>query len=144
MAQQLVAVTYHLVLPEGTPRPKLESSTSHTRPVAPSTSDYKEYYDALQTAIDEIKAVTGHELTVWRDAVGNRELGKEANAKKRRMRMVAKMGREKSRLRPQVWAELKTLKPSPTSSPHLHSPHHFFLVFTLRFPGAGLCWCMVS
>lgn len=82
MAQQVVTITYHLVLPEGTPPPKLKSSTYYTRPVVPSMTDYKEYYDALRTAIDDIKAVTGHELTVWRDAVGNRELGKEANAKK--------------------------------------------------------------
>lgn len=82
MSQPVVAVTYDLVLPEGTPRPNIESSVSHTRPVAPSASDYKEYYNALRTAIDEVKAATGHELTVWRDAVGNRELGKEANMKK--------------------------------------------------------------
>ncbi|KAI9512896.1 hypothetical protein F5148DRAFT_654775 [Russula earlei] len=82
MAQRVVAVTYDLVVPEGTPRSKPESSTSHTRPVAPNGSGYKEYYDSLRAAIDEVKAVTGAELTVWRDAVGDRELGKEANTKK--------------------------------------------------------------
>ena len=82
MTQQAVTVTYDLVVPEGTHRPKPESSTSHTRPVAPSASGHKEYYDALRAAIDDIKGVTGHELTAWRDAVGNRELGKEANVKK--------------------------------------------------------------
>jgi len=82
MSQPVVAVTYDLVLPEGTPPSNLESSVSHTRPVAPSASGYKEYYNALRTAIDEVKAVTGHELTVWRDAIGNRELGKEVNMKK--------------------------------------------------------------
>src|SRR5712671_1764632 len=81
--QQQVLVTYDLAVPEGTPRPKPESSTSHTRPVAPSGSgSRKEYYDALRAAIEEIKSVTGHELTVWRDAVGNRELGKEVKTKK--------------------------------------------------------------
>jgi hypothetical protein len=80
---QVVTVTYDLVVPEGTHHPKPESSTSHTRPVAPSASGHKEYYDALRVAIDEIKEVTGHELTAWRDAVGNGELGKEANVKKR-------------------------------------------------------------
>ncbi|KAH9968808.1 hypothetical protein BC827DRAFT_1151979 [Russula dissimulans] len=79
MAQQVV-VSYDLAVPEGTPHPKPESSTSHTRPVAPSGSG--SYYDALRAAIEEIKSVTGHELTVWRDAVGNRELGKEVNTKK--------------------------------------------------------------
>ena len=82
MTQQVVTVIYDLVVPDGTYRPKPESSTSHTRPVAPSASGHKEYYDALRAAIDEIKEVTGHELTAWRDAVGNRELGKEANVKR--------------------------------------------------------------
>jgi hypothetical protein len=85
MTQQVVTVTYDLVVPDGTHRPKPESSTSHTRPVAPSVASsygHKEYYDALRAAIDEIKEVTGHELTAWRDAVGNGELGKEANVKK--------------------------------------------------------------
>ena len=82
MTQQVVTVTYDLTVPDGTHRPNAESSTSHTRPVAPSASGHKEYYDALRVAIDEIKEVTGHELTAWRDAVGNRELGKEANVKK--------------------------------------------------------------
>jgi len=79
---QVVTVTYDLVVPDGTHRPKPESSTSHTRPVAPSASGHKEYYDALRVAIDEIKEVTGHELTAWRDAVGSGELGKEASVKK--------------------------------------------------------------
>jgi hypothetical protein len=82
MAQQVVAVTYDLVVPDGTQLPKPDSSTSYTQPVAPSASGHKEYYNALRAAIDEVQAVTGHELTVWRDAVGNRELGKEANMKK--------------------------------------------------------------
>lgn len=81
----IITVTYDLALPEGTPRPKPESSSSsvsHTRQIAPCTNGYKEYYDSLRTAIDEIKVATGHELTVWRDAVGNRELGKEVTTKK--------------------------------------------------------------
>ena len=82
MSQQVVAVTYNLVLPEGTPQQNIETSTSVTRPVAPRASGYKEHYNALRAAIDEAKVVTGHELTVWRDAVGNRELGKEMNTKK--------------------------------------------------------------
>ena len=82
MSQQAVTVTYDLVPPEGTPRPNLEPSTSLTRPVAPSASGCKEYYDALRAAIDEVKVVSGHELTAWRDAVGHRELGKEVNTKK--------------------------------------------------------------
>jgi hypothetical protein len=83
MTQQVVTVTYDLVVPDGTHRPKPESSTSHTRPVAPTgASGHNEYYDALRAAIYEIKDVTGRELTAWRDAVGNGELGKEANVKK--------------------------------------------------------------
>lgn len=82
MDQQVVAVTYDLVVPDGIHRPKPESSASFTQPVAASTSGHKEYYGALRAAIDQIRAVTGHELTVWRDAVGNRELGKEGNMKK--------------------------------------------------------------
>ena len=82
MSQRVVAVTYNLVLPEGTPQQNIESSTSVTQPVAASASGYKEYYSALRAAIDEVKVVTGHELTVWRDAVGNRELRKDLNTKK--------------------------------------------------------------
>ena len=82
MAQPVIQVTYNLVIPEGTPHPQLESSVSHSRPIAPSATGYNEYYDTLRAAIDEIKAVTGHELTVWRDTIGNRELGKEVGAKK--------------------------------------------------------------
>jgi hypothetical protein len=81
MAQPVITITYNLVVPEGTPHQKPESSVSHSRPIAPSTTGYKEYYDVLRAAIDEIKTVTGHELTVWRDAVGNRELGKEVGVK---------------------------------------------------------------
>ena len=82
MTQQAVTVTYDLVVPDGTDGPGLKSSASYAQPVAPNTSNHKEYYDALRAAIDEIRAVTGHELTLWRDAVGNRELGKEVNVKK--------------------------------------------------------------
>ncbi|KAF8272873.1 hypothetical protein EI94DRAFT_1716935 [Lactarius quietus] len=80
----IVIATYDLALPEGTPRPNPESSSSsvsHTRQIAPCVNGYKEYYDSLRTAIDEIKTATGHELTVWRDVVGNRELGKEVSTK---------------------------------------------------------------
>ena len=79
----IITVTYDLALPEGIPRPnpELSSLVSHTRQIAPCTNGYKEYYDSLRTAIDEIKIVTGHELTVWRDTVGNRELGKEVSTK---------------------------------------------------------------
>jgi hypothetical protein len=80
MAQPAITVTYDLVIPEGAPHPKPESSASHSRPIAPRATGYKEYYDALRAAIDEIRAVTGHELTLWRDAV-NRELGKEVGVK---------------------------------------------------------------
>jgi hypothetical protein len=82
MTQQAVTVTYDLVIPDGTDGPGPKSSSSYTQPAAPNTNNHKEYYDALRAAIDEIRAVTGHELTLWRDAVGNRELGKEVNVKK--------------------------------------------------------------
>ena len=82
MTQQVVAVTYDLLVPDGTNWPGPKSSASHTQPVAPNTGNHTEYYAALRATIDEIRAVTGHELTLWRDAVGNRELGKEANMKK--------------------------------------------------------------
>jgi len=83
MAQPIVTVTCDLILPEGTPRPKPDSSSliSHTRQIAPCTNGYKEYYSSLRTAIDEIKATAGNDLTVWKDAVGNRELGKEVSTK---------------------------------------------------------------
>jgi hypothetical protein len=80
--EPVVTVTYDLIPPEGTHRPNIEPSTSLTRPVAPGASGHKEYYAALRAAIDEVKAVSGHELTVWKDAVGNGELGKEVNTKK--------------------------------------------------------------
>ncbi|KAI0307960.1 hypothetical protein B0F90DRAFT_96719 [Multifurca ochricompacta] len=82
MSQPVITVTYNLVVPEGTQPPSPESSISHSRQITPDTRGFKEYYNALQVAIDEIKAATGHELTAWRDAVGDKELGKEGYVKK--------------------------------------------------------------
>ncbi|KAI0274804.1 hypothetical protein BC834DRAFT_965285 [Gloeopeniophorella convolvens] len=68
MSQPTFTATYQLNTPDGTPQTAAQPG-------------YKAYYDALRATIDDIKTVTGQELTVWRDAVGNREQGKEAGTK---------------------------------------------------------------
>ncbi|KAG2352793.1 hypothetical protein BDR07DRAFT_805203 [Suillus spraguei] len=44
-------------------------------------SELKTYYASLRTSIAEARTKLGEELTAWRDAVGNAELGREKSVK---------------------------------------------------------------
>ena len=46
-------------------------------------TELKTYYAGLREAIANAKGAVGEELTVWRDAVGSRELTKEPKAVKK-------------------------------------------------------------
>ncbi|THV03015.1 hypothetical protein K435DRAFT_775184 [Dendrothele bispora CBS 962.96] len=46
-------------------------------PVSPQTENYEVYYGKLHDAIEDARNKIGEDLTVWRDAVGKGELGKE-------------------------------------------------------------------
>ncbi|KAF9225212.1 hypothetical protein BS17DRAFT_652914, partial [Gyrodon lividus] len=80
-----LTAAYALCPPGGTTSPQLLTPTvSHSFPVAVSSenrSDAKEYYSALQKSITAAREKLGDELTAWRDAVGNSELGKEKSVK---------------------------------------------------------------
>jgi hypothetical protein len=75
----VLTVQYNLHPPADTPAPAIASSTTHEFPV-PGADDPIAYYASLRAAIAEAKDKLGGELTVWRDAVGKRELAKEAAA----------------------------------------------------------------
>lgn len=77
MAHSLI-VTYELFPPSDTPAQSLGTSKTHEIPVDDQGSgSLKGYYNGLRKSIAQAKDVVGEELTVWRDAVGNRELKKE-------------------------------------------------------------------
>lgn len=73
-----VQVKYDLHPPADTPSNDLQSSKTHEFAVKPANERGKAYYEALRKAVVEAKTTLGAELTVWRDAVGNREQGKAA------------------------------------------------------------------
>ena len=54
----------------------MDSSRTLQFPVA-ENADLKAYYVGLRGIIERAKSAVGEELTVWRDAVGNREQSKE-------------------------------------------------------------------
>ncbi|EPQ60087.1 hypothetical protein GLOTRDRAFT_13446, partial [Gloeophyllum trabeum ATCC 11539] len=70
-----ITIAYHLHPPEGVAGEGLSSTKTQEFPV--SGGDQKEYYESLRSAINEAKSKLGEELTAWRDAVGNKEQGKE-------------------------------------------------------------------
>ncbi|KIJ66555.1 hypothetical protein HYDPIDRAFT_109602, partial [Hydnomerulius pinastri MD-312] len=80
-----LTAAYALCPPEGTISPQsLTSNTSHSFPVIlppENKSDAGEYYSALRKSIVAAREKLGEELTAWRDAVGNTELGKEKAVK---------------------------------------------------------------
>jgi hypothetical protein len=82
-AQTTLTVSYALSPPEGTNSPpSLALNGVHTFAVeADKTANVGEYYDALQKSIVAAREKLGEELTAWRDAVGNAEVGKEKAAK---------------------------------------------------------------
>ncbi|TFK56437.1 hypothetical protein OE88DRAFT_1649719 [Heliocybe sulcata] len=71
-------VTYDLHPPEDTAASDLTRTKTHEFAVA-SGEQLKDYYDSLEKVVKEAKAKLGEELTAWRDAVGNKEQGKEKN-----------------------------------------------------------------
>jgi hypothetical protein len=76
-----VTVSYILSPPAGTSASGLSPSARHEFPVSASIGRDADaqaaYYASLRTTIDEAKAKLGHEMTVWRDAVGKKEIEKE-------------------------------------------------------------------
>ncbi|GJE99491.1 hypothetical protein PsYK624_157550 [Phanerochaete sordida] len=77
-----LTITYDLKVPEVTTAPALDSSRTLAFPVA-DKADLKAYYADLRANIEQAKNAVGEELTVWRDAVGNREQAKEPKAAKK-------------------------------------------------------------
>jgi len=83
-----LTVTYNIVPPSSTVAPQsLLQETTHRFPIvglseeAKGDSEEKRYYVSLRSSIAEARAKLGEELTAWRDAVGNAELGKEKSVK---------------------------------------------------------------
>lgn len=73
-----VQVTYDLHPPAGTPSNDLSNLKTHEFEIKPEGEGVKAYYEALRKVVVQAKTTLGDELTMWRDAVGNREQGKEA------------------------------------------------------------------
>lgn len=85
-----LTVTYKIVPPPSTVAPSsLLQETTHRFPIVPlpgselkeDTDSLKRYYTSLRVSIAEARTKLGEELTAWRDAVGNAELGKEKSVK---------------------------------------------------------------
>jgi hypothetical protein len=73
-----VSVIYELHPPPNTNAPNLTATKTEEFPVKGSNVDgQKKYYEELREAIGSAKSRLGEQLTAWRDAVGNGELGKE-------------------------------------------------------------------
>ncbi|TFY52176.1 hypothetical protein EVG20_g10672 [Dentipellis fragilis] len=77
-----LTVSYNLRVPEEVQVPGSQAEKTHQYEVKSEKEGYAGYYDELRLAIADVKAKTGDELTVWRDAVGNRELNKEPKSAK--------------------------------------------------------------
>lgn len=82
-SQTTLTVSYELSPPNGTNAPpSLAPNGAHSFTVeADKTANIWDYYEALQKSIVAAKERFGEELTAWRDAVGNAEVGKENAAK---------------------------------------------------------------
>lgn len=85
-----LTVTYKIVPPPSTVAPpSLSQETTHRFPIVPllgleskeDDDSLKRYYTSLRASIAEARTKLGEELTAWRDAVGNAELGKEKSVK---------------------------------------------------------------
>ncbi|KAG2055619.1 hypothetical protein BDR06DRAFT_329053 [Suillus hirtellus] len=82
-----LTVTYKIVPPpSAVAPPSLSQETTHRFPITSlpdlesqedTESELKKYYTSLRASIAEARTKLGGELTAWRDAVGNAELGKE-------------------------------------------------------------------
>lgn len=73
----MLTVSYDLNPPDGTPSTPLAPSKNLLCSVE-KHADLKQYYTGVQAAVEYAKNAIGEELTVWRDAVGNREATMEA------------------------------------------------------------------
>lgn len=78
-----VSITYELNPPADTAADGLSAKKVHDIPINAPADNLQAYYAAVREAIAAGKDVVGEELTVWRDAVGNREQSKEAKAPKK-------------------------------------------------------------
>ncbi|KAG1871627.1 hypothetical protein F4604DRAFT_806061 [Suillus subluteus] len=86
-----LTVTYKIVPPPSTVTPpSLSQQTTHRFSITSlpdleskedTDSELKRYYASLRASIAEARTKLGEELTAWRDAVGNAELGKEKSMK---------------------------------------------------------------
>ena len=82
-AQTTLTVSYTLSPPaETNAPPSLASNATHPFTVeVEKMAKSGEYYEALHKSIVAAKEKLGEELTAWRDAVGNAEVGKEKATK---------------------------------------------------------------
>ncbi|KAK7468966.1 hypothetical protein VKT23_003465 [Stygiomarasmius scandens] len=73
-----ITITYSLNPPTDTKAPEgaVQSKTISV-PIASQALNYDEYYAKLHDAVEDARNKIGEDLTVWRDAVGKRELGRE-------------------------------------------------------------------
>ncbi|KAG1861957.1 hypothetical protein C8R48DRAFT_220281 [Suillus tomentosus] len=86
-----LTVTYKIVPPpSAVAPPSLSQEAAHRFPITSlpdlesqddTESELKKYYTSLRASIAEARTKLGGELTAWRDAVGNAELGKEKSVK---------------------------------------------------------------
>ncbi|KAG1779677.1 hypothetical protein EV702DRAFT_1043590 [Suillus placidus] len=86
-----LTATYKIVPPPSTVAPpSLSQETTHRFPITSlpdleskedTNSELKRYYTSLRASITDARTTLGEELTAWRDAVGNAELGKEKSVK---------------------------------------------------------------
>ena len=72
-----LTVSYELNLPDGMPPTPLAPSKNLHFSVE-KHEDLKQYYTGVRAAVEYAKNAIGEELTVCRDAVGNREATMEA------------------------------------------------------------------
>jgi len=77
MMAKPVTVSYTLSCPSGVVAPDLNTTRTIQFPVVLSGTGLKDRYASLSGAINECKETLGRDLTAWRDAVGDREMGKE-------------------------------------------------------------------
>ncbi|OCH89756.1 hypothetical protein OBBRIDRAFT_651934 [Obba rivulosa] len=78
-----ITITYELHPPQDTPIENLTAQKTHTSLISNTSANQKAYYEGVRQAIAQAKSTLGEELTVWRDAVGNREQTKEVKAPKK-------------------------------------------------------------
>ncbi|KIP02495.1 hypothetical protein PHLGIDRAFT_112006 [Phlebiopsis gigantea 11061_1 CR5-6] len=77
-----ITITYELSPPADTPAPSLDKSRTLDFAV-PEKTELKAYYSGVREAIEKARNAVGEELTVWRDAVGSRELTREPKVVKK-------------------------------------------------------------